>query len=167
MKIFRFILINIVLLFFVVMAVSLFIPSHVRISRAINMAAKPAVVLDAINDINKWQNWYPGFDTLKPEALQTDNGRWIAAKTSGTTYTLKERTADEVIVVVSSGKRRTITSGWKAITYDHTDSLTVQWYLDFKLRWYPWEKLSSLVYDQRYGPGMEKGLQNLKKLTEH
>jgi hypothetical protein len=35
--------------------------------------------------------------------------------------------------------------------------------MDFKLRWYPWEKFSSLLLEKRYGPVMEQGLAKLKK----
>jgi hypothetical protein len=42
----------------------------------------------------------------------------------------------------------------------------VQWYFDFYLRWYPWEKFGSIIYDDRMGPGMEKSLAQLKTLVE-
>jgi len=42
----------------------------------------------------------------------------------------------------------------------------VQWWMDFKLRWYPWEKFSSLFFENIYGAQMEKGLDNLKRLAE-
>jgi hypothetical protein len=38
--------------------------------------------------------------------------------------------------------------------------------MDFRLRWYPWEKFSSLLLEKRYGPMLENGLDNLKKLME-
>lgn len=43
---------------------------------------------------------------------------------------------------------------------------TVQWYFDFNLRWYPWEKFSSIIYDQQFGPTMEKSLLQLQSLCE-
>jgi hypothetical protein len=38
--------------------------------------------------------------------------------------------------------------------------------MDFRLRWYPWEKFSSLLFEKSYGLTMEKGLNNIKKLSE-
>ena len=61
---------------------------------------------------------------------------------------------------------RPIVTGWNAITHQSTDSTTVQWYIDFQLRWYPWEKFSSLLFEKNYGVRMEEGLSNLKKLAE-
>jgi hypothetical protein len=39
--------------------------------------------------------------------------------------------------------------------------------MDFKLKWYPWEKFKSLFYENFYGVQMEQGLSNLKELSEH
>ncbi len=43
----------------------------------------------------------------------------------------------------------------------------VQWYFDFKLNWYPWEKFGSITFDKQVGPVMEQSLNNLKKLVEN
>jgi hypothetical protein len=50
--------------------------------------------------------------------------------------------------------------------HGNDDQWVVQWYFDFHLRWYPWEKFSSIVFDKQLGPPMEKSLDNLKKLLE-
>ena len=42
----------------------------------------------------------------------------------------------------------------------------VQWYFDFNLDWYPWQKFQSIVYDKQLGPSMELSLEQLKKLVE-
>jgi hypothetical protein len=58
----------------------------------------------------------------------------------------------------------TMNSGF---TWHGTDGqLVVQWYFDINLRWYPWEKFGSIVFDKQLGPPMEKSLGNLKKLLE-
>ena len=79
--------------------------------------------------------------------------------------TIIENKNDEVIAEIRSGENK-IKSGWKTISYPHTDSTTLQWYMDFHLRWYPWEKFRSLLFEPTYGPRMEKGLNNIKKLVE-
>jgi hypothetical protein len=57
-------------------------------------------------------------------------------------------------------------SGWNVLDAGVPNTVTVQWYMDFHLRWYPWEKFSSLLLEKRYGPVMEKGLGNLRALLE-
>ena len=52
------------------------------------------------------------------------------------------------------------------IVENESGTTVVQWYFDFKLRWYPWEKFGSIVFDKQLGPSMEKSLLNLKKLAE-
>jgi hypothetical protein len=42
----------------------------------------------------------------------------------------------------------------------------VQWYFDFHLDWYPWQKFQSIIYDKQLGPYMEASLQNLKQVIE-
>ena len=166
MKIIRFALISILSLFSIITAISLFIPAHVRISRAINISTKPDTLLNEISDLNKWKYWYPGFDTLNVKPLITKDGKLLSASTGATTITITTQTKDEVNAEFSSGNKKPIISGWKVITYNQTDSLTLQWYLDSKLRWYPWEKFLSLAYEKMYGTQMEQGLNNLKKNVE-
>jgi len=47
------------------------------------------------------------------------------------------------------------------------DSLTVQWWFELNLRWYPWEKLGVFVYDRKLGPVMEESLDSLKRYVEN
>jgi hypothetical protein len=167
-KIIRFGLISILLLFTIITAISLFIPSHVRISRAINMNAGHETIFKEIGDLNRWKNWYPGFDTLTIIPVNVKDGNLTEARISSTSTSIiiTEKKTDEVIALFNSGNSKSVVSGWRAITYSTKDSLTVQWYLDFRLRWYPWEKFLSLTYDKMYGQQMELGLNNLKKNVE-
>ena len=43
----------------------------------------------------------------------------------------------------------------------------VQWFFDFKVKWYPWEKFGSIVFDKQLGPSMEISLDQLKKICEN
>jgi hypothetical protein len=38
--------------------------------------------------------------------------------------------------------------------------------MQFKLRWYPWEKFASLLFEKQYGTQMEAGLNKLKAYLE-
>ncbi len=53
---------------------------------------------------------------------------------------------------------------WEIYPFDTL--ATVQLYYDFYLKWYPWEKLESIVYDKQLGPVMEKELAELKEAVE-
>ncbi len=171
MRLFKLFFISITILFLVVTAISLLFPSEIRISKAINMAATPAAIINHISDPAKWKDWYPGLDSARyfyPQDDVTDPGGvkgFIMKDSSRQFITIIENKNDEVIAEIRSGENK-IKSGWKTISYPHTDSTTLQWYMDFHLRWYPWEKFRSLLFEPTYGPRMEKGLNNIKKLVE-
>ena len=160
-------LISIVFFGLLITGFSLFIPSHVVISKAINIGAKRDSINNQLVGIEKWKNWYPGFDTLQLLELGKENGRVLSAKTKGISIVLTEIKDSVIVAEFTSDAKRPIMSNWHSITYPHTDSVTLQWSMDFHLKWYPWEKFSSLLLEKRYGPQMEQGLANLKALLEN
>lgn len=167
MRLFRLLLISVIILFVVVAGMSLFIPSHVRISRAVNLKADSERVLGKVNDPVQWKSWYPGLDSSR---LLYEKG-----KLEGVYFTsapepylrLREKKADEVIAEFGGARMNPVVNGWKVITHPGADSSVLQWYMDFNLRWYPWEKFASLLLEKSYGPKMEEGLNNLKKQVEN
>jgi competence protein ComGC len=63
MRILRFFLISLIVIFFITTIISLFIPSHVRITKAIQINASGEAVINQISDVANWKNWYPGADS--------------------------------------------------------------------------------------------------------
>ena len=150
MKLIKLAILSIVVLFLVALGISLLIPSHIRISRAANFPAPAGSVLAPVTDTLQWKNWNPPF--MKP-----DSGLAPGASTRITPL----RQTDSLFEVRLSQGARSVVSGWQLYSHSRTDSLTLQWYMDFDLKWYPWEKFSSLFFEATYGNMMEKGLANL------
>jgi len=125
---------------------SFFFPSTVRISKAIDINADRGTVLQQLKDTGSWTNWYPGADSAAVLPV-------ITAVTDSSV------TANSIM----QNGRKGIT-GWNIYEAAVPHTVTVQWYMDFKLRWYPWEKFSGLLFEKRYGPMMERGLEKLKEL---
>jgi hypothetical protein len=127
---------------------SLFFPSRARISKAIDINTETKIVMEQIKDINNWKNWYPGADSIEvlPEITSVTDTSVIASST------------------ILKGSRGI--AGWNVYPGPVPNSVTVHWYMDFQLRWYPWEKFSSLLLEKRYGPMMQDGLERLKNLLE-
>jgi hypothetical protein len=71
---------------------------------------------------------------------------------------------ERIITRWDRDKNDAITSGFQLI--GGQNSTTLQWYFDFKLKWYPWEKFGSIIFDKQLGPPMETSLTNLKKFIE-
>ena len=168
MRFIKLLLISGLLLFVLITAISLLIPFNVRISRATNIHAPTEKIWEQVDDMNKWKDWNPFFSSLPTGAIRvsdTSGGNMTSMEVSGTMVQWREQKADERIAVMQRKNGKPMINGWKCIQHPGSDSTTLQWYMDFQLRWYPWEKFSSLVFDRSYGPKMEQGLNNIKKLS--
>jgi len=164
MRVIKLAIISFIFLFILVTLISLFIPGHIRISKAINTSANAQAALKYIYWPADWKTWHPALKNLAPgEITDLKNG---GIQIKGTTITVDEHKQDEIIFNIKQDKQQPIISGIKLITHSQSDSLTLQWYMDLKLKWYPWEKFKSLFYENIYGVQMEQGLTNLKQLLE-
>jgi hypothetical protein len=146
MKIIKLGLISLVFFAVMITLISFFFPSHVRISRAVDIDADKGSVMVQLKDTANWRNWYPGADTLMPSVIISSN--------------------DSVIQFQQAREGKKAEEGWNIISADRPHTITVQWYMDIRLSWYPWDKFSSLLLEKRYGPFMERGLTSLKVYLE-
>lgn len=155
MKLIKLAFISVFLLFLVVTAISLLFPSHVRISKAINIHSNEHSIFALISDTTKWKQWHPAF-ILNDSAIAFPAIHIVRKSVSDS----------EIVMHLQQAGKPEVVNGWKLYQYSHTDSLTLQWYMDFHLKWYPWQKFGSLLYEKTYGAMMEKGLENLKAVVE-
>ena len=163
MRLIKLAILSFIILFLLVTAISLFIPSEIRISRATNIASDDTVVNANINNLTNWRNWHPALKDIPGNDIQVIGDS--AIKVKGTTIAVTSRKEKELITEMATSVGRPVISGFKTIGHQQGDSTTLQWYMDFKLRWYPWEKFRSLFYEGIYGVQMEQGLSNLKELS--
>ncbi|MDP4265112.1 MAG: hypothetical protein Q8941_21470 [Bacteroidota bacterium] len=147
MRIIKLGLISIVFLSLLITGISLFFPSRVRISKAIEINGTREMIMRQTGDRQNWKNWYPGVDSIKSITITEKNDSSVRA------------------TIVGPGSKN-IETGWNIFSTASGQPVTVQWYMDFHLRWYPWEKFSSLLLEKSYGPRMENGLSDLKRIVE-
>ena len=142
-------LISIVFFSLMITLISLFFPSKVRISKAIDINSSPEKLMVLLRDTTQWKKWYPGADSaqLLPEITTLTDSSVVA------------------VTMMQNGRKGV--TGWNIYGSSFPNTITLQWYMDFKLGWLPWEKFFGLLFEKRYGPMMEKGLENLKKSLEH
>ena len=164
MRLIKLAILSFLILFILVTVISLFIPSNIRISKATNFPADDTVAYTNINNLSKWRNWHPALKGLSENEIRKVSGSSIYVR--GTTISILQRKNDEIVTEMVTNNGRPIVSGFKTIRHPG-DSSTLQWYMDFKLRWYPWEKFRSLFYENIYGAQMEQGLNNLKELIRN
>lgn len=153
--------ISALILFIVVWLFSLLVPSPIRISRAIDIAAPADSLVHTLTDLQQWAQWN-----------ELVNNPQLANKQ----FTATGFTSNQLQVTVQQVKDDTLLTSWKQQSgrivtggftwHGSSDRLVLQWYFDIYLRWYPWEKFSGLIFDKQLGLPMEKSLDNLKKLLE-
>jgi hypothetical protein len=170
MRLIKFAFIGFVVLFAVATALSLLLPSDIHISRVINVAAsRRPQVYEAVSDLGTWSNWNnfifgSSVSNIRLSSPSGGAGAWLRSDQ----LNIGEVSADTGGVLMnwdlSNGKH--FAGGFQFLSVN-PDSLTVQWWLDFHFRWYPWEKLGVFVYDRELGPVMEESLAGLKRYVEN
>lgn len=164
MRLIKLALLSFLLLFLLVTVISLFIPSKVRISRALRVGATKEQVMEQVSDPVRWRNWFPDMDSVD---MYRENGAVkgiVINRERQRSLRIAEIKENEVVAEYFGIRQKRVTTGWVVMPESASGSVTVQWYMDFKLRWYPWEKFASILFEKQYGPQMEQGLANLEKL---
>ena len=154
-------LISGIILFIVIYLFSLIIPSRIRISRAVNISVPKDSLVKAIADLQQWQHWNELVNNPDLTNKQFTDNLFTSVQLK---VTKEAQVGDTLITAWQQQNARVLTSGFTWEGED--DKLVLQWYFDVKLRWYPWEKFGSIVFDKQLGPPMERSLANLKKLLE-
>jgi hypothetical protein len=162
MRLLKLLFISIVVFGLLILGLSLLFPSNVRISRAIDIGVKKEEIMNDVANLQQWQYWN---DMTAKEELT--NKRFSDSLFSSDQMRVKLISASPEAIITSWNRNQneSITSGFRLI--DGENSTTVQWYFDFKLKWYPWEKFGSIIFDKQLGPPMETSLTNLKKFMEN
>jgi len=161
MKAIKLFLISVLVLGGVIFLISSLLPSHVRISRAVNIDASQNEVAAYLSNLSKWNEWN---SFVNDSMVQNPVFSPTQINSAELNVQLISATSDSVITLWRKTDRN-IKSGFQLIP---TGKLTVvQWYFDFDLKWYPWEKFASIIFDRQLGPYMERSLATLKKLAEN
>ena len=164
MRVIKLAILSFIFIFLLITLISLFIPGSIRISKATNIAADDRVVYTYVDELPDWKQWHPVLKNVpENEFVVLDDSN---VKVQGTSIRVVGRKNEEIITEMVTDNGKPVISVLKVIRHQEGDSSTLQWYMDFKLRWYPWEKFKSLFFENIYGFQMERGLENLKQLSE-
>lgn len=165
MRFIKLALISFVVLFLVITAISLLLPSTVNVSRAIDINAPIDSVYNNINDLSKWKNWYANYDSSNVTYSGKTAGEGSAITMNKTTVTILRSNPDQIQTLWRSGTK-SLEGDFNFFHQQNSSQISVQWLFTQHVRWYPWEKFASIVSDKVMGPVMEKSLNNLKKVIE-
>lgn len=161
----RLLLISIVVLMIVVTGISLIIPSHIKVSRAKDINASREKVMSLLRDPAKWPQWYPVKDSTPSVLMINGQAKGIGDDKQGGLMITGSTDTSVLAKSIGPGSKQAET-GWNIVPGSDPNNVTVQWYMDFHLKWYPWEKLAGVLLDKSYSPMLEQGLTNLKKVAE-
>ena len=165
----RLIIFSIIILFSIITLISFIVPSHIRISKTINIKAESGNIFGYINDLNKWREWHPAFKSLpssKIRIIDSINGRSTKLKVDQTIITLLITKTDTVEAGILIPGKKPVICDWFISSQPEPGVVTLHASMDLTLMWYPWEKFSSLFFEKTYGTQLEQGLNNLKALAE-
>jgi Polyketide cyclase / dehydrase and lipid transport len=170
MRLIKFALLGLVVLFLVLTALSLLFPSTIRIGRSVNIAAsRRQEIYAAVSDFGTWKKWN---DFVYQSSLT--NIRYSLPSGGAGAYLrsdqlrIEETQADTAGVLMNwdmvNGKQ--FAGGFQFLS-ENPDSVTVRWWFEFHFHWYPWEKLGIFVYDRKLGRVMEESLGALQRFVEN
>lgn len=157
--------ISVVFLFLLITAISLLLPSTVNISKTIDINAPFDSLYNNINDVTKWKSWYANYDTsnVSFSAKKTGEGAFIIM--NKTTVTIFKSSPEQITTLWQFGKT-SLEGEFNFFRQRNSSQTTVQWHFIQHVKWYPWEKFASIVSAKVLGPGIEKSLDNLKRVCE-
>jgi hypothetical protein len=154
-------LISFVVLFLLATAIGLLFPSTVLVSRAIDIKSSKATVFENVKDLRKWNNWVDGMNNPIVKLLDSSE-----AKLGNTTVKIVAITDTTVVSEWISENAAKQTSTIRLIGDSSTKMTVVQWQFVQEVKWYPWERFSSMMNDRIIGTLLEKNLNQLKKTVE-
>jgi hypothetical protein len=139
-------------------------PSHIRISRVINLPTSKEHAAKVIGELRTWNDWnrFSGDTAMGKQFYSSpSSGPGAYVQTGRVRITLNSISSDSVRCTWEQENGPRFTGGFNLDGQD-TGPCTVEWYFDFYFSWYPWDKLKSMFYDRQLGPVMENSLVALK-----
>lgn len=150
MRLFKLAFISALVFFLLLTAMSLLIPSHVRLSKVIDVPVSDTALFSYIRNPARWPLWHPAYE---------------GGAKAHQTLTVVESNDTVVSVIIQHAGGRSVLNTWRLYRLGQGDMRTLQWTMDFRLSWLPWHKFSSLFYEGTYGRTMQQGLQRLRQTT--
>lgn len=155
MRLVKLALISFIVLFGIITAISLLIPSEIRLSKVISIRPEKDSIFYLLKNKDQWQRWHPSF-------LNGSNDSMFSRITVNT---VSENDSLLMMQWQQPGKKP-LNMGFQLVSENSIEPATLQWYMNLKSSWYPWQKIGSLFYENNYGAMMEQGLRNIKQEIE-
>ncbi len=163
----KLILYSTLILFSVLTIIGLLLPPVTRVSRTKDIEVPADSIRPIIFQIEQWEKWIPGADSVGITVKDYDETKFVKTMQLGSfVITVVQRTDSSIVTNWSSADNPLQTS--TISIYPHIDgkSATVNWLFEQPVNWYPWERLSTMMFEKIFGIPMELGLEKLKAICE-
>ncbi len=158
-------IISVLVLFFLLTGISLLIPSTIVISRSVNIQRKPAAIMPFVQNLAQWESWINDHDSTQVSMPARQGHQPPILMIGQTMVQLVSADSTEVKTTWGTNKGRSMDASFFVLPREDGSS-TLQWRFIQQLKWYPWEKFSSVAAEKVLGPYMEHKLQQLKAVAE-
>jgi hypothetical protein len=148
-------------LFLLATAIGLLFPSTVLVSRAIDIKSNKAPLFENVKDLRRWTYWVDGMNN--PIVKMIDSSEAILGNTKVKIVAITDSTVVSEWTSETSEKQ---ISTIRLINDSSQKMTVVQWQFVQHVKWYPWERFSSMMNDRIIGTLLEKNLLQLKKFAE-
>lgn len=156
--------------------IGLIIPSNVKISRGIIVQAHSIKVYQQLSNVKDWGKWMPWVTANEGALVQTSpltnqpgsffKWKGLNHNNSGT-ITLLSRSPNLITTKYELNGMNNSEGGFRIRSLpNNLSQCEVQWFMEYKLKWYPWERFYGIFIDHIIGPSFDKGLQELKNYLE-
>jgi effector-binding domain-containing protein len=173
MKVFKGLLLAIVLLFILFLIITVFLPSHYYVERKIEINAPQSIVYYLIDDLRNWKYWDTWWK-LDTNQVRTFSGpifglnskfAWSSRNKdvgNGEVAIIEEKPFEYVKLTITFGKEMHSTNTFRFMQLG--DKLLVNWSMEGELKFLA--KWFRFFLDKAVGKDFEEGLANIKRLSE-
>ena len=173
MKRIKILLVGLVGIFLLFTTIGLIMPSSVKISRGVIIAAPAEKTVPLLTQLNQWPQWVSW--------MQSDKGMLITVAIDAQSVFLEWRQADvgeKGVIRIKEIKNEAVrhllsfpgmntAEGTLQVRKGSDGSTEVIWLLEYPLRWYPWERFEGIFMDAMLGALLEQSLNRLKSVAEN
>ena len=161
-------------MFAVITIIGLFMPSSVKISRGAIVNTDSSNVYKELSDVKNWNQWLPWITADSGAVVQTSTVtnvpgayfKWQGMNlNSAGTLTIQSIKPNEILLLHEMKDMNTSEGGFRIRTVG-TNATEVLWYMEYKLKWYPWERFYGIFLDRIIGSAFEKGLEQFRQYAE-
>lgn len=165
-------LIGIAGLFIFITILSLFIPSRLMVTRAVVINERADEVYNQIADLQNWKHWQPVFmqDSAKMKFKAGTDGKSDLCEWESNgrlnKFHITGKQKNTVTASLSRKGENDVLNAINILPLADSNQVQVEWNVNIKLKWYPWEKFYGIFIEKITGQGYEDALNGLKDYVE-